>query len=42
MCLTIPKKVISANGNKVSVERWDGKEIKEIPTIVEVKKNDWF
>ena len=41
MCLTIPKKVISRDGEKAVVERWDEKEQQEIPTIVDVKKNDW-
>jgi len=41
MCLTIPKKVNSVNGNKVVIEQWDGKNSQEVPTIVDVGKNDW-
>ena len=41
MCLTIPKKVISVNGQKAVVSRWDGKENQEVATIVKVEKGDW-
>ena len=41
MCLTIPKKVLSVDGQKASVEKWDGKENQEVATIVKVEKGDW-
>lgn len=41
MCLTIPKKVISTNGQKAMVARWDQKENQEVATIVKVKEGDW-
>ena len=41
MCLTIPKKVLSVDGQKAIVEKWDGKENQEVATIVKVEKGDW-
>jgi len=41
MCLTIPKKVISKNGNNVLVSQWDGQKNQEVATIVEIQPGDW-
>lgn len=41
MCLTIPKKVVSQNGNNVLVSQWDGQKNQEVATIVKVEKGDW-
>ena len=41
MCLTIPKKVLSADGQKAFVEKWDGTENQEVATIVKIEKGDW-
>ena len=41
MCLTIPKKVLSVDGQKAVVERWDKQEKQEVASIVKVGKGDW-
>jgi len=41
MCLTIPKKVLSVDGQKAVVSRWDEKENQEVATIVKIEKGDW-
>jgi hydrogenase maturation factor len=41
MCLTIPKKVISANKQAIKVLSYNSEKAQEVSTIIKVKKGDW-
>lgn len=41
MCLTIPKKVISAKGNIFVVSPYNSSEKQQVGSVIGVKEGDW-